>query len=193
MSVYRKQTTRETADGKRETIHSKRFYGTLTDANGIRKQVPLCEDRKASQTLLKRLQTQAECERALGIPRHSQERQRPLDALLGEYTAFLRSKSNTLKHVAQTTTHTQRLLTAAKMKSLCDLDASRLSTTLAAWRGRSKRPLSIRTTNYYARAVKGFSRWLWLEGRTPDDALRSLRLLNANASVKHARRCLAAC
>jgi integrase len=50
--------------------------------------------------------------------------------------------------------------------------------------------LSIRTTNYYARAVKGFSRWLWLEGRTPDDALRSLRLLNANASIKHARRCL---
>lgn len=192
MSVFRKQTTRrkKSGSGKRETIHSKRFYGTLTDANGKRKQVALCEDRQASLTLLKRLQTEADRERALGIPRHSQERQRPLDALVDEYATFLRSKGDSVKHVAQTKTHIKRLLCAAKMRSLCDLDASRLTNTLADWRNRKAKPLSIRTTNYYARAVKGFSRWLWIDGRTPDDALRSLRLLNASVGIQRFRRSL---
>lgn len=61
MQVWRKKTVRYVIDGEKvasgthgaakETIKSKRFYGTLRLADGRTKQVPLSEDRDASQTL----------------------------------------------------------------------------------------------------------------------------------------------
>jgi hypothetical protein len=66
MSVYHKQTTR-TRNGKRETILSKRFYGTLNTANRGRKQVPLCADREASLVLPRRLQMDEDRKRAAGV------------------------------------------------------------------------------------------------------------------------------
>jgi integrase len=40
------------------------------------------------------------------------------------------------------------------------------------------------------RAIKGFSRWLWIEKRTNEDVLRNLRLMNAKAHKRRERRSL---
>lgn len=199
MEVWRKQSVRYrlngktvpkgTPDAEKVAIPSKRFYGTLTDAEGKRRQIPLCEEREASVTLLRRLQTEADRDRASGVPVHVQERRRPIGELLDAYETYLESKADTPRHVQQTISAIRRLLDQTKTKALGDLDAS-LSQTLADWRRRKKRPLHVRTTNYYARAVKGFSRWLWQERKTPDDALVGLRLLNAKAEAGRKRRAL---
>ncbi|MFV0445737.1 MAG: hypothetical protein ACK5Q5_19320, partial [Planctomycetaceae bacterium] len=50
-----------------KTVYSKRFYGSLKTSDGKRKQIPLTEDRKTSEALLRRLQNEADRKRALGI------------------------------------------------------------------------------------------------------------------------------
>ena len=200
MGVYRKKTVRWSLSGKRVAPHtsgakrvvipSKRFYGTLRDADGKRRQIPLSEDKNAAKALLRRLQTEADYKRAAGVDRHTEERHRPLKALLGEYENFLRSKANTERYVLLTSVRITAILHATKATTLADLDASRVSSALAEWRSRSDRPIGVSTSNHYARAIKGFTRWLWMERRTLDDPLSPLRLLNARVDRRRNRRAL---
>jgi integrase len=202
MKVWRKKTVRWTKNGKRASpttagakkvvIPSKRWYGTLKDAFGKRKQTPLCEDRKAAETMLCRLQTEADRKRAVGVSRQSEERDRPLSELLTDYETYLRAKANGDGHIAKTLKCIRAVFSATKAKTLADVEASRISSTLAVWRDRKHRPLNITTTNHYARAVKSFTRWLWQERRTVDDCLTPLRLINARADRRHVRRAFTA-
>jgi len=202
MKVWRKQTVRYTKNGKRctkattgaeaKTELSKRFYGTIKTPTGTTKQIPLCEDKDASEKLLRRLQTEADKDRAIGVDRHTIEQRRPLGDHLNDYEKHLRSVSNTESYVVLKMGRIRRLLNATKTKTLADLDSSRLANTLAEWRRRKKKPISIQTANHYARSIKGFSRWLWVERRMPDDPLTNLRLLNVSVDRKRVRRAFTA-
>lgn len=189
MKVWRKQTTR-TKNGKRETIESKRFYGTLKTSDGKRKQIPLTEDRASSETMLRRLQSESDLDRALGVPASVQTLRRPIAELLDEYEQHLKSKSNTSKHIAHTIKRIRSILDGTKTKTLGDLTSSLVAQELVRLRAKRVRPLNTTTSNHYARAIKGFSRWLWIEGRTDKDVLLSLRLLNAKTDRKRERRAL---
>lgn len=198
MNVWRKKTVRWTLDGKRvspntpnavrKAIPSKRYYGTLRTWDDRRRQVPLTEDAKTSTQLLRRLQGEEDRQRALGVDRYAVERRRPLSELLDEYKTHLRAKANTERHVTLTLTRINAIVDALDAKRLTDLDASRIASTLADWR--TRKPISVGTSNHYARAIKGFSRWLWTSRKTPDDPLISLRLLNARVDRRHVRRAL---
>lgn len=187
MKVWRKQTTR---NGGRTTIYSKRFYGTLRTADGKRKQVPLSEDRETSVQLLQRLQLDEDRQRALGVDRYARERQRPIDEHVHAYELYLRSKANTERHVTLTLRRLRLLLTATKTKTVTDVDALRIASTLSAWRSRKRKPLSLSTSNHYAQAIRGFSRWLYVERKMQEDTLRGLRPLNADVDRKRIRRAL---
>lgn len=104
----------------------------------------------------------------------------------------MRSKANTERYVVLTMGRIRRLLDSVKAKAISDLESSRIANTLSSWRNRKKKPVSVETSNHYARAVKGFSRWLWIERRTSDDTLSPLRLLNADVDRKRVRRALTA-
>lgn len=200
MEVWRKQSThwainskrvpKGTANASKVCILSKRFYGTLRLATGKRKQVPLTDERKTSLTLLRRLQTEQDEQRANGVDRYYDERKRPLLELLDEYESFLASKGNTPDHVHTQTMRCRKLITTTKTKTSSDLDASRILKTLAVWRTRKVQPLNVQTSNHYLIALKGFSRWLWQERRTPDDALAGLRRMNAEVDRRRIRRAL---
>ena len=94
MNVWRKQTTRyrlngktvtkETPRAKRETVQSKKWYGTLRTADGKRKQVPLTKERETSQTLLNRLQTDKSRFLAYGVDQCQREREKPLGVHQGQ-------------------------------------------------------------------------------------------------------------
>jgi integrase len=191
-SLNGKRVPTGTPDAKRERIASKRFYGTLTLATGKTKQQPLTEERKTSETLLRRLQTTEDGKRANGADRYHDDRKRPLTELLADYAAHLRAKRNTERHVVLTMMRIRSLVTTTKAATIGDLDSSKIATTLATWRQREKEPLSVSTSNHYVRAIKGFSRWLWQERRSPDDPLIGLRLLNGKADRKRNRRSLTA-
>ena len=55
-------------------------------------------------------------------------------------------------------------------------------------REREKNPASLRTCNSYLRSIKTFTRWLWKEKRTPDDALAGLSQFNEATDRRHVRR-----
>lgn len=189
MDVFKKQTTRKLADGSREKILSKRFYGTIR-TNGKSKQVPLTEDRESSLIMLKRLIRDADDHRANGTPQHVLESRKPLGDLVSAYKTFLASKGGTTDHVEKTITRIDRITKAIRATRIVDVDAPRVSATLARWREASKRPMSVTTSNHYARAIKGLTRWLAQEHRTERDVLSNLRLLNAKSGVKRERRAL---
>ena len=179
MNVWRKQTVR-VRDGQRETIYSKRFYGTLTLASGKRKQEPLTEDKPSSLALLKRLQREQDDKRAKGVTRQDEQRERPVNGLVDDYEAYLLAKGNTRQHVSLTVSKICKLLTATKAKTLDDLDGQRILSTLAEWRkrrtpetrrGRKRTPIGVNASNHYLIAIKSFSRWLWRERITIDDPL----------------------
>jgi len=161
-------------------------------ADGRRQQTPLCEDKEASQMLLNRLQVDADRQRALGLDRITLERQRLLTELVREYETHLKAKANTDDYVIKTVQRINALVHATKAKTLNDLDAGRISATLATWRKRKRRALGVVSTNHYTRAIKSFSRWLWIERRTADDILISLRMLNDKADRRHVRRAITA-
>jgi site-specific recombinase XerD len=208
MDVWRKRATRyrlngktvkkETPRAKRETIQSKRWYATIRTADGKRKQVPLTEDRETSQTLMRRLQTDEDRYLAYGIDQCQREREKPLDVHLDAYEEYLRNKGNTAEYVSKQVHRIRELVRSTKAKTIDGLDAGRIGRTLATWRerdrphikGRSRTPLSVSSSNHYMRAIKGFSRWLWIEKRTNEDVLRNLRLMNAKAHKTRERRAL---
>lgn len=76
------------------------------------------------------------------------------------------------------------------MKTVTDLDGGKLLNQLAKWRKRKLRPMSVASSNHYLVAIKGFTRWLWVEKRTPEDAFINLRKLNAQADRRRIRRAL---
>lgn len=199
MQIFRKQIVRFTLKGKRATSkttgakrhveQSNKFYGTIT-ANGKRKQVPLTVDRDTSLVMLKRLTRDADVQRANGTPQHVIESRKPLDDLVAAYKTFLASKGGTTDHVEKTITRIERITKTIRATRIVDVDAPRVSSALSRWREASKRPMSVTTSNHYARAIKGLTRWLSQEQKTERDVLSNLRLLNAKSGTKRERRAL---
>jgi len=208
-NVWRKTITQHTKDGKRvpsgtpesKTVRSKtkRFYGTLRTADGKQKQIPLTDDRETSSVFLTRLQADEDRCKVYGVDQYQRERQKPLTAHLHAYEKYLRSKGNTDGYVVQQLDRIRELIRATKAKTLDDLDGHRIGQTLVRWRqrgrvdtrkGRKQRVMSVSTSNHYMRAVKGFSRWVWIEKRTSEDILRNLRLMNTKAHRTRERRAL---
>ena len=49
---------------------------------------------------------------------------------------------------------------------------------------------SLRSVHHYTRVIKGFSRWLWRDGRAREDALAHPTSQNPDADRRHERRAL---
>ena len=200
MQIWKKQTIRWTVNGKRVqrgtpkakrvVILSKRFYGTLKTFDSRKKQKPLTEDANTSRKLLRRLQATEDEKRANGVDSFHDERKCKLIDHLGNYLTFLRAKDNTPLHVETQAARIRKLFATTKAKTLVDLDGSRILATLAVWRSRKTKPMSVGTSNHYLIAIKGFSRWLWTERKSPDDPLAGLRRLNVDAGRRRIRRAL---
>lgn len=200
MGVWKKQSVkwfvgdtrseRGVKGAKPRTIPSKRFYGTLKTYDGKTKQVPLTEDEDTSATLLERLQRVEDERRSIGFTKIDEHRQKPIQEHVEAFRAFLESKGNTAQHVNLTMARITILLKACSVSGIEDLDAGRITTTLAALRKRKKQPLSLSTSNHYATAIKAFSRWLWTDRRTSEDLLIRLGKVNAKVDLKRVRRAL---
>ena len=160
--VTRKQVVRYLVDGKQvvkgtkgatvKRDESRNFYGTLKLANGRSKQVALCEERKASEDLLRLMQTKENEKRATGIL-HDYEPQAVVDDLLASFLGYLTDKGSSAIHAEMTQYRLRKLFKATKTRALADLDAPRITATLALWR---KQGRAVSTTNGYLIAAKSF-------------------------------------
>lgn len=122
VDVNGKRTTKDDPIAKRVRIPTKRFYGTLTLANGKRKQQPLTEDKTSSVTLLRRLQTQEDNKRASGVTEDVERRQKPITGFVDGYGEYLTSKGGTPMHITNTLYRIRSLLTATKTNTIDDLN-----------------------------------------------------------------------
>ena len=80
-----------------------------------------------------------------------------------------------------------RLIELARARKISDLTPSRVQ---AALKGVRDEGASLRSVHHYTRVIKGFSRWLWRDGRVREDALAHLTSLNPDADRRHERRAL---
>src|SRR5512135_181628 len=75
----------------------------------------------------------------------------------------------------------------ARAKRISDLAPSKVQAALKAIR---ESGVSLRSVHHYTRAVKGFSRWLWRDGRAREDTLVHLTSPNPDPDRRHIRRAL---
>jgi len=112
---------------------------------------------------------------------------RPLSAHLADWTASLTAKGVTPMHVETVKARARALLARCKAERLKDLSASKVQAVLGELRSDGK---SVQTVHHYLRAVKQFSRWLYRDGRTREDALAHLQGYNAATDRRYERRAL---
>ena len=82
-----------------------------------------------------------------------------------------------------------RLIELARARRISDLSPSRIQAALKTIRDGDE-GVSLRSVHHYTRAVKGFSRWLWRDGRAREDTLAHLTSQNPDADRRHERRAL---
>jgi integrase len=95
------------------------------------------------------------------------------------YAADLLAKGCTAKHSALTAERVRSLLSSAT--SIADIQPTKINSVMKDLK--ESRGLSEQTASHYLRAVKLFTRWLWRDGRTREDALAGIKVKVAIAKA----------
>jgi integrase len=194
--------------GDKLVIESGNYLIAYDTAGGERKIVnSKTPDKDAAQQLANKLETETML-RARGIidaaqERHATHAQRPIAEHVADFAANLAARQNTAKHVRTTRGHVETILKLCNAERLADVTGAAVMQALDKLRlvGSDPRPASVdgkpanpkqgaslRTCNAYLRSIKSFTRWLWRERRTPDDALVALESFNEQTDRRHVRR-----
>jgi integrase len=169
------------------------WYFKFIDGDGRPVERKGCPDRRATEEMARAAESEAAKIRAgLTDPRelaHRQHEARPLSEHVRDWHAFLVGKGSTQQHADLSRNRVNRLIDLARAKRLPDLSPSRVQAALKAIRDEG---VSLRSVHHYTRAVKGFSRWLWRDGRAREDTLAHLTSPNPDPDRWHVRRALSA-
>lgn len=172
---------------QRRIERSRKWYVRYRLPDGRIRQVAGYVDRGATMALATRLERDAAREAAgLATPtdRHLAD---PVESHLAAFVADLEARQRTAKHVRLTINRTRAVLQAGGVRRLADLDAHRVQAAVGDLR---RGGLATETANHYLVAVKGFTRWLWRQGRLATDPLAGLRRLNPEPDRRVVRRAL---
>jgi integrase len=191
-----------TEDGLHIVVKAKTYTIQYTDAAGeTKRKASECSDYEGALQLARELETR-EMHRRLGVVDGQREKaaeatRKPIAAHASAHVEHLRAVGNTPKHVRTVERHLRALFAAAEIERISDLTTAAVLRAISAMRTppppaegekKQKRPASLATCNGHLRSAKGFSRWLWKQRLTPDDALLDLGLYNAATDRRHIRR-----
>jgi len=189
-----RRVTSKTPGAVKHVRESTKWYATI----GGRK-VPLAESKEAALRMLHILTGQKAIESVL--PHQARKTlamteyiNTPLVEHLADYQRELASQERTPEHVEKVVFRIQAILTGCAFGRWEDLDAGEIAHYLHQRRQADKRTsqhgFGIKTSNHYIAAIRAFSRWLAVKGRTPSDPLMSLVKLNAETDKRVQRRAL---
>ncbi len=168
------------------------WYIAYADERGIRRTIKGCPDKAATEGMARKLESEAELRRRGVIdPRADAYRDheaRPLADHLAAFQAMLEAKNGTAKHASVTRNRAGRVLDLAGFRHVSELSLSKALDALAKLRADG---LGAETINHHVRAVKGFSRWLWKDGRAREHHLAHLATASPEADRRRRRRALA--
>jgi hypothetical protein len=167
------------------------FYRFL-DADGVQRERKGCPGRRETEAMA----AAAELEvskvkaglidpKALAFRAHEN---RLLTDHLADWHAYLIGKGATKAHADLSRARVGRLINVARARRVSDLTPSRVQAALKTIRDGG---LSLRTIHQNVRMVKGFSRWLWRDGRAREHALAHLTAPNPDPDRRRVRRALA--
>jgi len=167
------------------------WYIAYSDERGRRVTVKGCPDKSATESMARKLESEADLRRR-GIidPRtdaYATHEARPLADHVADWHAYLIGKGSTVNHATLSRNRATRLVELSKARKASDLTPSRVQAALKAVRDEGA---SLRSVHHYTRVIKGFSRWLWRDGRIREDNLAHLTSPNPDADRRHERRAL---
>jgi integrase len=119
---------------------------------------------------------------------------RPLADDLSDWHSYLTSKGATRQHALLNRNRVSRVIELARVDRISRLAPSKIQAALKTIRDEGatnrteKKGVSLRSLHHYTRAIKGFSRWLWKDGRSRVDALAHLTSPNPDPDRRHERR-----
>lgn len=167
------------------------------DAEGKWRTAAGCTDKTKSEQMARALESEASLERqGLRDPKEDRCRAqglRPLAEHIDEYHAAIKARNSTstreaTKHADSTRTYIKGITETIKATRIRDLTPSAVQGAIALLITDKKR--SPRTCNAYLTAIKGFTRWLWQDGRTTSDELAHLTKYNEATDQRRVRRAL---
>ena len=143
------------------------WYYRFVDADGVRRSAKGCPDRRETEAMAAASEAEAaKIKAGLIDPRailYRDHESQPLAVHLDDWRASIVGKGSGGKHAEKTRMRAGRVLSLGRIDRPSQLTPSRVHAALATLRTEG---LSTETINHHVRAVKGFARWLWTDGRT---------------------------
>ena len=186
-NVFKRKRKVKLPNGTTVVKQSQKYYTRLTDADGIKRTIPLFTDKTASEQQAAQLQKEIELAKAGVVNPYTEQRKKPLSDHLKDFKQFLLDKGNTKDHARLTHNRVKAILTGCKLVLISDVRASRIQRYLAE---RRQSGLGTKTCNYYLTAAKGFFNWMVDDNRIGENPIAHLRSQNANADIRRVRRSL---
>ena len=186
----RKQRAEVSDDGEAVVIVAKGYTVEWFDHEGKRRRLNGGPDKDAADALGAKMEAE-EMQRRRGLidPRQEQlagEGRRPIAEHLEDYEAKMKAAKRAARHVATTISYIGQIAMAAGFVMIGDIAADGVN-TYASQLGEKQ---SARTVQAHLTAVKGFSRWLTVNGKLPADPLASVQKPNPKADRRMERRML---
>jgi len=178
-------------NGKKVKKQSLKYYTRLTDADGIKRTIPLFNDKTASQQKAGQLQKEFELAKAGVIDKFKEHRKKALTEHLADFEKSLTAKGNSEKHVLQTIQRVRTVIEGCKFTFWNDIQPSKVQNFIAGLRN-GKNAISTATFNYYLKAVKQFCNWMIQDRRASESPINHLQCKKVKKLIdqKHARRVL---
>ncbi|MFH1613801.1 MAG: hypothetical protein ABIG61_01775 [Planctomycetota bacterium] len=115
-SIFKRKRKVTLENGKTAVRQSEKYYTRLTDADGIKRTIPLFRDKTASQQQAAQLQKEIELARAGVLDRYKEHRKKPLAEHLENFHQSLLSKGNTKKHAQITKYRVKTVIKGCKFR-----------------------------------------------------------------------------
>jgi len=187
-SVFKRKYTK-IVNGKRVKKQSQKWYVRLTDAEGIKRTIPLFRDKTASQQRAAQLQREIELAKAGVIDRYKEHRKRLLTQHLQDFRQYLRAKGDTSEYARLTVFRVKSIINGCNFAVWSDIQPSKVQRYIAGLRD-SENGISTQTSNYYLQSIKQFCRWMVQDRRASESPLEHLKGLNVLTDQQHDRRAL---
>ena len=206
-SVFKRKRKVTMDSGKTVVRQSLKYYTRLTDADGIKRTIPLFRDKTASQQRAAQLQKEIELAKAGVIDRYKEHRKRPLAEHLEDFHQALLAKGDTAEYAKTVLTRVKRVFDECRFTFWNDIQASKVQYIVSGLRKyvktvetevingkKVKTPklkdlgeISAQTYNFYLKSTQQFCKWMVQDGRASESPVKHLQMKNVNTDRRHDR------
>ena len=178
-SVFKpKRTVTDPATGKTKRVPYACWYIKYRDGDGIVRKVKGFTDKAATLQRAAELERKAQQAAAGMGDRFEEFRKLPLVTHLAKYSQHLGNKRGTAKHIGQTVSRIEKVLSGCRFRVLGDLAAPVLADWLSAQQAAGT---SAQTANHYSTVFRSFLRWLVKAQRMPSSIVDQFSIISRAA------------